>query len=94
MANIEITTETEGSNHWIYQVVVDDIGQLYNYEVTLSWADYDLWSHGRVSPEKVVHAAFKFLLENESASEILSKFDCSIIRRYFPNIDSELPTRV
>ena len=94
MPQIEIGTETEGHNHWGYQVRVRDQGLSHDYQVTLSWPDYDLWSHGRVAPEKVVHAAFEFLLEREPATSILSKFDCSLIRRYFPEVDAELPKRV
>lgn len=94
MTSIEIGTETEGKNHWGYQVSVQENGHSHNYRVTLSWPDYDLWSHGRVAPEKVVHAAFEFLLEREPASSILAKFDCSLIRRYFPEVDAELPKMV
>ena len=91
MARIEISTETEGKNNWKYQVCLKERGETQNHEVTLNWSDYDLWSHGRVAPEKVVQAAFKFLLQRESASSILAKFDCSVIRRYFPEVDAELP---
>jgi len=91
MAQIQIGTETPGNNQWSYQVQVNDEGRIYQYQVTLDWSDYDLWSHGRVAPEKVVHAAFKFLLQHEPASSVLSKFDCSLIRRYFPQVDKDLP---
>jgi len=46
---------------------------------------------GRVAPEKVVDAAFRFLLDREPASSILENFDCAVIRRYFPEVDRELP---
>jgi len=88
---IEIGTETQGNNCWTYQVRITEADRTYDYTTTLNWADYDLWSHGRVAPEKVVRAAFEFLLAREPASSILSKFDCSIIRRYFPEVDKELP---
>lgn len=91
MAQIEIGQETEGPNRWSYDVTVHDEGKTYTYDVTLSWSDYDLWSRGRVAPERVVKAAFNFLLSKESADSILSKFDCALIRRYFPEVDSELP---
>lgn len=91
MPTIEIGTETEQTNHWSYEVSVRDNGDTYAYDVTLSFADYDHWSHGRVAPEKVVHAAFRFLLSRESASDILQRFDCSVIRRFFPEVDRELP---
>ena len=66
----------------------------FDFKVTLSWADYDLWCHGRVAPQRVVQAAFEFLLSRENASSILSKFDCSVIRRYFPEVDRELPKMI
>lgn len=94
MTRIEIGSETEGKNNWGYEVSVKESGRSYSYQVTLSWPDYDLWSHGRVAPEKVVRAAFEFLLQREPATSILSKFDCSLIRRYFPEVDAELPKMV
>lgn len=92
MPQIQVGIETEGATHWAYEVAVQAGGETYDYNVTLSWSDYDLWSHGRVSPEKVVQAAFRYLLERETAADILTKFDCSVIRRFFPDVDSELPT--
>jgi len=91
MANITVQTEQDTGRGWVFHVEVDDSGQTHRYEVTLSWPDYDLWSHGQVSPEKVIRAAFEFLLEREPASMILSKFDCAVIRRYFSEVDRELP---
>ena len=91
MADIEVGTETEAANHWAYGVSVFDGGRKRDHRVTLSFQDYDLWSRGRVSPSRVVESAFEFLLANEPASAIMSKFDCSVIRRYFPKVDQELP---
>ena len=91
MAEIEVGVETEATNHWAYQVSVFESGRKYDYRVTLSFQDYDLWSRGRVRPSRVVESAFQFLLQNESAGAIMSKFDCSVIRRYFPQVDKELP---
>jgi hypothetical protein len=91
---ITIGQETEKPNRWDYDVVVEQGGRRHEYLVSLSWSDYDLWCHGRVAPEKVVDAIFRFLLERESASSILSKFDCSLVRRYFAEVDAELPKMV
>lgn len=90
MADIEIGQETESENHWSYDVRVFDQGRTHEHQVTLSFQDYDHWSHGRVAPSQVVRAAFAFLLDREPAGAILSKFDCSVIRRYFPEVDQEL----
>ena len=94
MPEIEIGPEQEGQRQWAYEVRVFDDGRTHSYDVTLSFSDYDLWSRGRVAPSKVVQAAFEFLLEREPATAILPRFDCSLIRRYFPEVDKELPGRV
>lgn len=91
MAEIEIGPETEGKNNWSYEVSVFDAGRRHAYAVTLSFQDYDLWSKGTLPPSAVVEKAFLFLLEREPASAIMSRFDCSVIRRYFPEVDTELP---
>ncbi|MHB1156200.1 MAG: hypothetical protein ACYC26_05100 [Phycisphaerales bacterium] len=87
---IHVKTETQAQRGWIFAVEILDDGQTRDYTVSLDWSDYDLWSHGRVAPEKVIDAAFRFLLQREPASAILPKFDCALIRRYFPEIDTQL----
>ena len=91
MAEIEIGPEVEGKNNWSYEVCVFDAGKRHTYAVTLSFQDYDHWSKGAIPPSKVVEKAFRFLLEREPATAIMSKFDCSVIRRYFPEVDTVLP---
>lgn len=91
-AEIEIVTETCGENNWAFTVQVFGGGKIHKYIATLSFSDYELWSHGRVGPSRVVYAAFEFLLQRELPESILSKFDCSVIRRYFPDVDKKLPT--
>jgi hypothetical protein len=91
MAEIEIGTETETPTSWSYDVRVFDEGRTHAYRVSLSFSDYDHWSRGRVPPSRVVERAFEFLLQREPATSIMSKFDCSVIRRFFPEVDRELP---
>jgi hypothetical protein len=64
--------------------------------VTLNQSDYERWlrcQHPTAQPPLV--AAFeKFLLKREPATSILSQFDCAVIRRYFPAVDRELPSKL
>lgn len=91
MAKIDVKTEEDSPRGWLFGVELDDGGDALSYTVTLNWSDYDLWSRGQVAPERVVRAAFEFLLQREPAASILPKFDCALIRRYFPEVDRELP---
>jgi len=91
MANIDVKTEQDQGNGWRFEVVVTEGGSEHAFDVTLNWSDYDLWSHGQVPPQRVVAAAFEFLLRNEPVGAIMSRFDCAVIRRYFPQVDKQLP---
>jgi hypothetical protein len=43
-----------------------------------------------VTAERFVEAVFAFLLERESKESILSRFDVSVVSRYFPEFESEI----
>ena len=42
------------------------------------------------TPEELVHAVFTFLLEREPKESILSRFDVTIVSRYFPEFEREI----
>ena len=43
------------------------------------------------TPEQVLEASFRFLLDREPKESILGHFDVSVIGRYFPEFERELP---
>ena len=45
----------------------------------------------KCTPERVVEAAFRFLLDREPKESILGTFDVTVISRYFPEFEKELP---
>jgi len=46
---------------------------------------------GRHTPERLIEAAFRFLLDREPKESILARFELSVITRYFPEFERELP---
>lgn len=46
---------------------------------------------GTHTPERVLEASFRFLLDREPKESILGRFDVSVIARYFPEFERELP---
>jgi len=60
------------------------------HEVTLNSDTYNKISNNLVTPEKLIHASFVFLLEHESNQSILSKFNIEIIQTYFPEYLCEI----
>ena len=61
------------------------------HEVTVTdIAHYDL-TKGRITKKELLDFSFKFLLDREPNTSILSKFDITVISHYFPEYESELP---
>jgi hypothetical protein len=91
MGLVTIRKEAAGESGWRYEVAVADAGRTHAFDVTLARADYERWAASAVPPAEVVRAAFAFLLDREPVTSILTAFDCAVIRRYFPEVDRELP---
>jgi len=55
---------------------------------------YQKLTGGRVSQESLIEKSFEFLLERESNTMILSRFDLPLIGRYFPEYEKTMLKRV
>jgi hypothetical protein len=83
---IAVTRVGEG-DPLVFEVVIDDGRSRSRHRVTMA-ARAVIEDH---SPERLVEAAFRFLLDREPKEAILSSFDLSAIARYFPEFERELP---
>jgi hypothetical protein len=82
-----IVTRVGEGGPLVFEVVIDEGKSRSRHRVTMAARavikDY--------SPERVVEAAFRFLLDHEPKESILSNFDIGVIARYFPEFERELP---
>ena len=60
------------------------------HEVTVTDIAYQHLTSGRATKEELLDFSFKFLLEREPNTSILSKFNITVISQYFPEYESEL----
>jgi len=78
-----------------FQVTVQDARSSTQHRVSLSKADYErLAGVSGASPERLVIASFRFLLEREPKESILRSFDLTVISRYFPEYEREMQKRL
>jgi hypothetical protein len=82
---VEVRCAAEGKGYRCGVDVSDGRGTSHHV-VRVSAADFERWSRGR-SAEQLVADSVGFLLEREAKESILSEFDLSVIRRYFPDYD-------
>ena len=80
--------EKKTNDGWDFQVTISGNGTTV-HQVKLSKKYYEKINLG-LTPNKLIKASFKFLLERESKEMILSKFDLQIIANYFPNYEKEI----
>jgi len=61
--------------------------------VTLTKGYYDKLTGGAVPAETLIQKSFEFLLERESNTMILSRFDLPVIGHYFPDYERTIVNR-
>ena len=72
--------------------VRDDRGATH-HTVTLDSATFArLGAAHSATPEAFVHAVFEYLLEREPKESIMSRFDVTVVSRYFPEFEDEIPS--
>jgi len=74
-----------------FEVIIRDAKGETRHRITMTHETYEHLTGGRSSPEHCVEAAFEFLLAREPKESILSRFDLTVISRYFPEFERELP---
>lgn len=74
-----------------FDVMVRDEDGESRHHVTMSRATCERLSRGKHEPEECVEAAFRFLLDREPKESILERFDVTVISRYFPEFEQQLP---
>jgi hypothetical protein len=88
----KIEVEKVDASH--FQVRVIEAGSEFTYQVTLNPKDYARLAAPTADPEELIRESFQFLLEREPKESILSRFDLSIISRYFPEYEREIKKRL
>jgi len=63
------------------------------HTVTLTKGYYDKLTGGAVPAETLIQRSFEFLLERESNTMILSRFDLPVIGHYFPEYEQDIVNR-
>jgi hypothetical protein len=70
--------------------LTDGDGSTTEHDVTVSRADWERFGAGFRTPEALVEASFRFLLDREPKEQILSAFDLGQIPRYFPSYGRDI----
>jgi hypothetical protein len=87
---IEVLRVAEG-DPLDFEVVIREGRGETRHHVTMPREMCDRLTAGKHTPERCLEAAFRFLLDREPKESILGRFDVTVISRYFPEFERELP---
>ena len=87
---IEVRRSGEGDPLEFQVIAREGKGETRHY-VTMARETCERLTAGKRTAERCLEAAFRFLLEREPKESILSRFDVTVISRYFPEFERELP---
>ena len=85
MTDIQVISMNEQS----YKVTVVS-GITTTHEVSVDKTYAEKLTAGKISTAELVKKSFEFLLQRESNTSILRRFDLSVIGRYFPEYEREI----
>jgi len=80
----------KGAKASVFLVEVTSDGVKTEHTVGIDEEYYQALCSGKIQHEELVEKSFKFLLERESASNILREFDLQLISEYFPEYENEI----
>ena len=89
MSEHSLTVTALGARVW--RLDLDGAG---SYEVSVPEGYLEKLGLAAIPPERVLEESFRFLLERESASSILRRFELPVIARYFPEYEKDIGRRL
>jgi hypothetical protein len=84
-----VVRQTGSGDPMEFEVEVRESCGQTRHRVTMAQATFAKLA-GSSSPQAVIRAAFDFLLDRETKESILSRFDVTVIARYFPEFEREI----
>ncbi len=87
---IEVRCISGGDSLEFEVIVREGTGETCHH-VIISKETWERLTAGKHTPERCVEAAFRFLLDREPKEAVLGAFNMTVIPRYFPEFERELP---
>jgi hypothetical protein len=85
-----ITVQHSTGDEWVVSI---DAGSKTRHRVRVSQKDIQRLAQGK-SAEVLIRESFRFLLEREPNTSILSSFELPLIGQYFPEYEQEIKARL
>ena len=85
--NVSVINESEAME---FEVRVGEGPSATAHRVSMSEDQYKKLGDGAGKPSDFIEAAFRFLLDRESKQSIMSRFDITVISKYFPEFEDKI----
>jgi hypothetical protein len=91
MTSPAISVTPDPARALTFDVVARDARGESRHRITIDPDEARSWGKLGAEPSRCVEAAMRFLIDREPKESILTAFDMSVIRRYFPEFDDAFP---
>lgn len=82
--------EVKKKNEHKFAVTIKERTSKTEYVVTLDEEYFHNLTNMKITKEELIKRSFEFLLKRESKESILSEFNLSIIKSYFPEYEEKI----
>jgi hypothetical protein len=89
MADIEIISDAETVDGFLFDIAVSAAGHRTTHIVTLSHADYERWEDRGLAPTAVVRRSIELLLERVGPGHLMERFDVREAMQMYPAFEAE-----
>lgn len=86
---IEVEAKGGDGDRLLFNVTVSDSAGTTQHRVTLADATYQRLTAGKVTPQVCIEAAFRFLLEREAKTDIMTSFDLNVLQMSYPSFERD-----
>jgi hypothetical protein len=90
MAEITVVAGSQDAERFSFQVRVAGDSSETTHEVMVTRADFERLAGEDETGTQFIRRCFEFLLEREPNEAIMSTFDVSVIKTYFPEFEEEI----
>lgn len=88
---VEVHEERAVDRGWSFRVTVAGQGAaVHEMTLTLSWHDYEHWSHGSAAPAHVARIALEAAAQAGALESPPRRLDASTLRRMTPGLDDRI----
>lgn len=86
---IEVEQKEADGQRMLFNVTVSDTAGTTHHRVTMTEETYQRLTAGAVTPQACIEAAFRFLIEREAKTDLMTSFDLNVLQMSYASFERD-----